>query len=483
MITDYFKLSKFFLYLVPLGIVIVSKSTLFPFIVGKYVWFRTGVDLALIFFLLGLLFNDATSDVWRRTINIFKNPLVIAVSAFVFIFILAGFFGVDSANSFWSNFERGEGGLQILHLWLFFFLLITLFREEENWRTIFKVMIFAGVLMTLYGFLALFQDSAKPHFFRAIGPSIYDRDQMTPDIVGSAFSWSNYRFAGTLGNPAYVATYSIFLLFYAAYLYFAKHYKAPFSWQSVLLYILSILFLIVFWLAATRGAFMGLVATLIAFIFYFIYSEKAYRKWLFLVMALIILTVSAMVYFKDAAFVKSIPGSRLFDISFSAETWEHRTYMWNMAWQGFKERPLLGWGPENFLNVFDQHFNTRYFSPEKGFGAWFDRAHSVYFDYLVETGILGFLSFIGIWIVFYWHSLKLLINNNLQSIAQNLQQKRDNKKYSLDNRSLLIQRALIFALPASYLIQGIVLFDILPIYLNVFLFLSFSSFIFTQKSS
>src|SRR3989344_754896 len=139
MITDYFKLSKFFLYLVPLGIVIVSKSTLFPFIVGKYVWFRTGVDLALIFFLLGLLFNDATSDVWRRTINIFKNPLVIAVSAFVFIFILAGFFGVDSANSFWSNFERGEGGLQILHLWLFFFLLITLFREEENWRTIFKV--------------------------------------------------------------------------------------------------------------------------------------------------------------------------------------------------------------------------------------------------------------------------------------------------------------------------------------------------------
>jgi len=480
--TDYFKISKFFLYLAPLSVVIVSTSTLFPFIVGKYAFFRTTVGLALIFFLIGLLFDkQRLSFVNDQLSNIFKRPLVIAVSLFVFIFVLAGFFGVDPANSFWSNFERGEGGLQMIHLWLFFSLSILLFREEKDWRTIFRVMIFAGVLMALYGFLALFQDSAQPHFFRAIGPSIYDRDPMTPDIVGSAFSWSNYRFAGTLGNPAYVAIYSIFLLFYAAYLYFAKHYKNPFSWQSVLLYILGIIFLIVFWLAATRGAFMGLVATLMAFIFYFIYSKKAYRKWLFLVMALIVLTVSAMVYFKDAAFVKSIPGSRLFDISFSAQTFQHRTFMWKMAWDGFKERPLLGWGPENYLEVFDRHFNIKYFKPSEGFGAWFDRAHSIYFDYLVETGILGFLSFIGIWAVFYWHSLKLLISNNLQIIAQNYRQKRDSNKDIFDSRGLLIQRALIFALPISYLVQGIVLFDILPIYINLFMFLAFAVYKFNLK--
>ena len=64
--------------------------------------------------------------------------------------------------------------------------------------------------------------------------------------------------------------------------------------------------------------------------------------------------------------------------------------MWNIAWEGFKVRPIFGWGPENFLKVFDTHFDTRYFNPVDGFGAWFDRAHSVYFDYLVETGALGF---------------------------------------------------------------------------------------------
>ena len=127
---DYFKISKFFLYLVPLSVVIVSTSTLFPFIVGKYAFFRTTVGLALIFYLIGLLFNkQQLSIVNSQLSNVFKRPLVIAVSIFVFIFILAGFFGVDTANSFWSNFERGEGGLQLLSLWLFFILLILLFRE------------------------------------------------------------------------------------------------------------------------------------------------------------------------------------------------------------------------------------------------------------------------------------------------------------------------------------------------------------------
>ena len=37
---------------------------------------------------------------------------------------------------------------------------------------------------------------------------------------------------------------------------------------------------------------------------------------------------------------------------------------------------------------------------------WFDRAHSVYFDYLSETGILGFLSYLGMFFMFYWEFFK-----------------------------------------------------------------------------
>ena len=116
---DYFKTSKNFLKLSVLAVAIVSISTLFPFIVGKYSWFRTTVDLAVIFFLLGLLFQDKSSVMSRKLLAIFRKPLVIAVSVFATFFLLAGFFGINPSNSFWSNFERGEGGLQMLHLWAF----------------------------------------------------------------------------------------------------------------------------------------------------------------------------------------------------------------------------------------------------------------------------------------------------------------------------------------------------------------------------
>lgn len=483
---NYFKISKFFLFIVPLAVILITPSTLFPFIVGKYVFFRTAVDLALIFFLLGLLLQDKLSVMWNKLLVVFKSPLVVAVSIFTLIFVLAGFFGVDPANSFWSNFERGEGGLQILHLWLFFILAVILLKNNKDWKLFFWIFIIIGIYVAFYGFGAglkyvdaewtsVMQNGASTQVLSGKGGVLY---QTFKGFIGPQFS---DRFQGTLGNPAYVATFSIFLLFYAAYLYFANYYKKPFSWQSISLYILGILFLIVFWLAATRGGFVGLLAAIVVGIGYFAYSHKQWRNWLFGAIAVFVITVSAMVYFKNAAFVKAIPGSRLFDISFKAETWEHRTYMWKIAWDGFKDRPLLGWGPENYINVFDRHFDIRYFSPSQGFGAWFDRAHSIYFDYLVETGILGFLSFIGIWAVFYWRSLKLLFGNSLQSIPKNQQQKSAHEYYLFDNRSLLIQRALIFALPISYLVQGIVLFDILPIYINIFMFLAFAVYKFQSS--
>ena len=101
---DYFKTSKNFLKLSVLAVAIVSISTLFPFIVGKYSWFRTTVDLAVIFFLLGLIFQDKSSVMSQKLSAIFRKPLVIAVSIFATFFLLAGFFGINPVNSFWSNF-------------------------------------------------------------------------------------------------------------------------------------------------------------------------------------------------------------------------------------------------------------------------------------------------------------------------------------------------------------------------------------------
>jgi len=443
MLINFFKISKVFLWLAPLMIFLVTTSTLFPFIVGKYVWFRTSIDLALIFFLLGLLFQDKSSVVVSQFLANFKKPLVIAVSVFVFIFLLACFFGVDLKWSFWSNFERGEGGLQLLHLFTFFILLITLFKEDKDWQRIFIFALIGGLGMAFYGLLA--------------GVNV-------SNVIGPRFGDANYRFQGSIGNPAYVAAYAIFMLFYVGYLLVSRYKNRLLSLGAITFWLLFALFLAVFFAAATRGAFLGFVAAIFIFIGYIAFSSKRWRKRFIVAGILLLLAVILLIQFKDNALIKSLPLSRIFDISFSVKSFSDRAIMWQIAIDGWKARPILGWGPENYLKIFDQHFNIKYFVPSEGFGAWFDRAHSVYFDYLGETGILGLLSFLGIWVVFYWQFFKF-----------NKRPATDDKQQVVSRQSLIIN-ALIIALPAAYLVQGIVLFDVLPIYMNIFMFLAFVSY-------
>lgn len=448
---SWFSVSKFFLITAVLAVAVVTTSTLFPFIVGKYAWFRTSVDLALVAFLLGLLFQDQSLVVSRKLLAAFREPLTIAVTVFVAIFLLACLFGVDPAMSFWSNFERGEGGFQLIHLWLFFILLVTLFRAREDWGRILGWVLVGGVLMAIYGLLA------------GLG---------VEGFVGGTFG-PGFRFNGSIGNPSYVAAYSLFMLFYVAYLYVERYRRRPLALGAFVLYALTLVFLATFFSSATRGAFVGLIASALVFFGYFIWTHRAWRKWFLAAAVLLVILVGVLVTFRDTPFVKNLPASRIFDLSFSAETFRHRAIMWGIAWEGFLERPLLGWGPENYLEVFDRRFDTAYYVPAVGFGAWFDRAHSVYFDYLVETGALGLLSYLSIFVLYYVGFFRA---HRAPPPAPS-----GGKRGAPPSPppSPLVH-ALLLALPVGYLVQGLVLFDVLPIYLNVFLMLALATFWFRE---
>jgi O-antigen ligase len=443
---DYFKISKFFIKASVLCVAIVTASTLFPFIVGKYAWFRTSIDLALIFFLLGLVFQNDPGLVRDNIKKFFRSPIVWAVTVFTVAFLLAGIFGVDPHFSFWSNFERGEGGFQMIHLFLFFILAAILFREEKDWQSAMKWFLAGGILMVLYG----------------VGAGL-----KWANFIGPAFGDSGYRFQGSIGNPAYVAAFAVFMVFYSLYLLFNRYRHNLKSAGAVSLILIFAISLITFFAAATRGTFMGLIAAALVFLGYFAYGHKIWRKWAIVAGILVIAAVTSLVAFKDTDLVKRIPGSRIFDISFTTQTFGDRVVIWKMAWDGFKDRPVLGWGPENFLHVFDRHYRTEFFTPERGFGAWFDRAHSLIFDYLAETGILGLLSFVAIFLIFFYRFFRSQIQNSL----------------SVFSRRSLLERSLILALPVAYLVQGLVLFDVLPIYVNIFFFLAFSVHLFQADSN
>ncbi len=226
----FLKISKFFLYLIPFTAIIVYQGSVFPFIVGKYTFFRTTVGLALIFFMLSWAWGYFKFPFGKNNVNQQKNqtpaswykkinPIAIAIFIFCFIYIISGFLGYNPNASFWSNFERGEGGLQILFLLIFFALCYFLFTDEKAWRKMFVVSVWAGVLMILYG------------VFGALGIS---------DFVGSSLC---YRFGGSLGNPAYVGTFLLFSIFFATYL-FNEDKKSIKKWLWLSLVVVFIAFLL-----------------------------------------------------------------------------------------------------------------------------------------------------------------------------------------------------------------------------------------------
>lgn len=438
----YLKISKFFLYLVPFAAVLVYQGTLFPFIVGKYIFFRTVIDLALIFFIWAWATGGIQNSELRIK-NFFKQPLVVIVSIFVFIYILAGFFGYNPAVSFWSNFERGEGGLQMLHFFIFFFLMVLFFKTEKDWRKMFIISSTAALMVIAYGVLG------------SLGFS---------NFIGSSLC---LRFSGTLGNPAYMGTYMIFAIFYALYLAVQdwKVSKRCLPDRQTGFWLgLAFLFFIFLFLSQTRGAVLGLGIGVLAFLGYlfFTLSNKKYR-WLVFAVAifLIILGIFGIKYRQSIDLMpfcrEQGGGNRILDVNLGTETFQTRLLLWKQSITAFKERPILGWGPENFTVAFEKYYNP-------AFEVWYDRAHNIFFDYLVMTGILGLLSFIGIFIAYYWQFIKF----DLQLI--------------INDQKQIISNALLFALPIAYLVQGIVLFDVLPIYINLFLFLAFAIYKFKNQN-
>ena len=87
-----------------------------------------------------------------------------------------------------------------------------------------------------------------------------------------------------------------------------------------------------------------------------------------------------------------------------------RSLGWSQAWSGFKERPFLGWGPENFDLIFFKYLkgnDYQGYPPAK-----FDRAHSRPLDVLVNTGIVGFIIWSVFWVVLFFSVFRNILRGN-----------------------------------------------------------------------
>jgi tetratricopeptide (TPR) repeat protein len=93
-----------------------------------------------------------------------------------------------------------------------------------------------------------------------------------------------------------------------------------------------------------------------------------------------------------------VPGwRRLSAISLSSGTGHTRVMAWQIARQAAEDRPVLGWGPNNYYYAFNKHYDPEFLS--YGFAeTWFDNAHNALLNTLAVQGWLGLICFLALFL-------------------------------------------------------------------------------------
>ncbi len=403
----------------PGSVIFFANSFFFPFIASKAFVFRIIVEIVFALWLL-LVLRD------KKYIPKF-SWLTVAVTSFAVVTLVADLVGLNPLRSIWSNFERMEGWMMIVHIWAYFMVISSVFSEKKLWYRFFNVSLAAAVIVSIYGFVQL--------------------------GGGAMIHQGSTRIDASLGNAIYLAVYMLFHVFICFYLIAVSWAKKNYAklWVYV---VLAGIFAFTIFETATRGTLIGLVGGGLVMLAILAIGDTAHKKVRVASGVLIGLTILAGILFyfnRDAAFIqKNETLQRMASISWQDTKTQARGFIWPMAVKGVFESPktaIIGLGQENFNYIFNKNYNPRMWNQEQ----WFDRVHNVYLDWLVAGGLIGFLLYLSLFVlalISVWKS-----------------------EFSLHEKAVLI------GLIVAYGIHNIFVFDNLASYVFFFSILGFIHFV------
>lgn len=390
------------LFIVPILALYVPNGIFFPFITGKNFAFRILVEIAFSGW-LALAFFD------KKYRPKFSWVLVTFALFTAWLFI-ADLYAVNAHKALWSNFERMDGWVSLIHVFVFFLVAGALFSAEDLWRKWWLTFTGASALVCT---VALFQLAGKANIHQ-----------------GST------RLDATLGNAEYLAGYLLFSI--ALTLWLALKTSAKDAWLKYVLYALVVLQTIILFQTGTRGTLIAIVvAAAFGALTWFLSAGKQGRKGALIILTVVVVLVGGLFMLRNSAFVTENPNLQRLASTFSLKKeLGTRITIWGMALEGAKEKPVTGWGQEGFNYVFNQYYKPSLYAQEP----WFDRAHNLFIDWLVAGGVPALVLFL------------LLIAFSFVAIIRNTH-------YTLPER-ILLASALV-----AYCVQGLVVFDNLFTYI------------------
>jgi O-antigen ligase len=342
------------------------------------------VDIMVIIW-VWLMVKDSRYRLGNKNLILFIPATLLLISMGVSTVV-----GIDSYVSFFSTIERGGGLLFMMHMYVFALITASLVRVKglEIVRTIFQAILFSAVGVAIMTFF-------------------------TNEAFNIGVQWLNETVGGAmLGNSTIAGSYFVFALFGVAVLCFFETVtwkKFVYSIGLLILLFSPILFNIkgvfvtkTIWsgfltnplviVGQARAAVGAIVigAIISCLVYYMITTEKKWKKLSSgIIIGVIILGIGVIGFqvFKAESLIQK---------AFIKNVGENRLIFWNEAFNGIKEKPIFGWGPENFKVVHEKYFNPVLAGSDHGAEIWVDKPHNTLIEIIVTQGYVG----LGVYLVF-----------------------------------------------------------------------------------
>ena len=343
------------LFIIPFLPLVVFNGFFFPFITGKNFSFRILVEVALAGWVLLALVDKKYRPRFSWTLALF--------AALVVWMAIADAFGMNPAKAFWSNFERMDGWVTLIHIFAFFLVASAVLGADKLWRKWWLTFLAGATLVCIYGAF-----------------------QLTGLF---AIHQGGVRLDATFGNAEYLAAYLLFAIAISTWQAFESKDK---KWLRYTLIVLTILELVILYFTATRGAILGLLGAVgLGAILWMFEAGKKGRRYAAIALTVLVVVCGGFFLARNTSFVQhDATLARIASISLSDG--ETRFAIWGIALQGAEARPVTGWGQEGFNYVFNQYYNPTLYGQEQ----WFDRAHDIFLDWLVSGGVPALLLFLAL---------------------------------------------------------------------------------------
>lgn len=424
---------------------IIANVFLLPFIIFPYTFYPHVFSKSLFFegmvLLTGLLwFIDRVFN--KENYKISYNITFWVFLIYIGTLLLSGVFGFMPSLSFWGSMDHGIATVFIIHLFFFFTMLISVFKDKKDWYRLFSFISLAGILFTVLSMLG----QAGVKFSKII-----------PLTNMNGF---------LIGNSSWTGVYIAFIFFISFGILLSAEKKihrvlggigliTSFFDPILTGFILRTPGQSFTFVGFARAASYSLIAGLLLFLIYFVYTKiKSADIRKKLVQVFLVLSIAGFACFM----VFGIGPMKKF---VAEKAGPNRLVYWDIAMEGFKEKPILGWGGETYQYIYTKYFNPVIATEGYAKEYWVDRSHNIYLDELSAGGIIGLLSLISIYLIILFYLLK----------QASLTTERQGFMYVALSAGLV-----------SFLVQGLMIFQTILGWVFVALILAFTSvFCFPQK--